>query len=75
MRKTSVVSLAYFFVHDFSSRESRVMGMIARVRVSLTMVADSRVLVWQRLSQAPAVGYRGSIADCKAPAKRAKPPG
>lgn len=34
-----------FFSYFASRREKRVMGMIARIRVSLTMDADSRVLV------------------------------
>ena len=49
------------------------MGMIARVRVSLTIVADSRVLVWWRLSQALAVAVTEEVSLTAVPAKRAKP--
>ena len=38
------------------------MGIIARVRVSLTMVADSRVFVLYRLSQALAVAVTEEVS-------------
>ena len=48
-------------------------GIIAKVRVSLTMVAASRVLVLYRLSQALAVAVTEEVSLTAVPAKREKP--
>ena len=48
-------------------------GIIARVRVNLTMVAASRVFVLYRLSQALAVAVTEEVSLTAVPAKRAKP--
>ena len=49
------------------------MGIIASVRVSLTIVADSRVFVLYRLSHALAVAVTEEVSLTAVPAKRENP--
>ena len=47
-------------------------GIMAKVRVSLTMVADSSIGLVETIPGASCGGYRGSMLTA-VPAKRAKP--